>query len=157
MLPEQVWDEADLPEARLWRGGPTGSAMPLCWAHAEYLTLVRSCKDGKEFDCIPGVHERYVKNPVKSQREIWTLAHQPLTIRGGNKLRLIIAFPATVHWSYDGWQTTHDETARDSGWNCWFADLPTERLPAGATVVFTFRWEDRWEGRDYSVEIANSD
>jgi glucoamylase len=156
MLPEQVWDEADLPEARLWRGGPTGSAMPLCWAHAEYLTLVRSCKDGNEFDCIPGAHERYVKNPVQSLREIWTLAHQPLTIRRGNKLRVIIAFPATVHWSCDGWQTTHDETARETGWNCWFADLRTERLPAGATVVFTFRWEDRWEGRDYSVEVADS-
>ena len=42
LLPEQIWDAADMPEERLWLGQPTGSAMPLVWAHAEYLTLVRS-------------------------------------------------------------------------------------------------------------------
>ena len=35
MLPEQVWDAEDLPEARMIRGAPTGSAMPLCWAHGD--------------------------------------------------------------------------------------------------------------------------
>src|SRR6185503_12311424 len=52
MLPEQVWDEADLPEARMQRGAPIGAAMPLCWAHAEYVTLVRSRKEGVGFDRI---------------------------------------------------------------------------------------------------------
>ena len=52
MLPEQVWDADDLPDGKMKRGGPTGSAMPLCWAHAEYLTLVRSRKDAVCFDRI---------------------------------------------------------------------------------------------------------
>ena len=47
LLPEQIWDEADLPEAHLRCGGPTGSANPLLWAHSEYLRLLRSCHDGK--------------------------------------------------------------------------------------------------------------
>lgn len=46
LLPEQVWDEADLPDANLFRGKPTGSAMPLLWAHSEYIRLLRSCQDG---------------------------------------------------------------------------------------------------------------
>ena len=46
MMPEQLWDADDLPEGTMKRGRPTGSAMPLCWAHAEYVTLVRSHKDG---------------------------------------------------------------------------------------------------------------
>ena len=46
MLPEQLWDADDLREAKMKRGGPTGSAIPLCWAHAEYISLVRSHKDG---------------------------------------------------------------------------------------------------------------
>ena len=37
LLPEQIWDQADLPEANMRRGGPTGSANPLLWAHSEYL------------------------------------------------------------------------------------------------------------------------
>ena len=59
MVPEQVWDEADLPERELFLGKPGGSAMPLVWAHAEYLKLLRSAKDGKVFDRIDPVYERY--------------------------------------------------------------------------------------------------
>ncbi len=50
MLPEQVWDGADLPARGLLRGRPTGSAAPLGWAHAEYLKLCRSLADGRVFD-----------------------------------------------------------------------------------------------------------
>ena len=59
MLPEQVWDEADLPERSLKMGQPAGSAVPLVWAHAEYLKLLRSAVDGKVFDRIDPVYERY--------------------------------------------------------------------------------------------------
>ncbi|MEO8053138.1 MAG: glycoside hydrolase family 15 protein, partial [Acidobacteriota bacterium] len=34
LLPEQVWDEKDRPEVHMFLGRPTGSAMPLMWAHA---------------------------------------------------------------------------------------------------------------------------
>ena len=50
MIPEQVWDADDIPERGLFRGGPSGSAMPLAWAHAEYLKLRRSLQDGHAFD-----------------------------------------------------------------------------------------------------------
>ena len=33
--------------------------MPLVWAHAEYLKLLRSAVDGKVFDRIDPVYERY--------------------------------------------------------------------------------------------------
>ena len=49
-LPEQIWDAADLPEKGLYANRPTGSAMPLVWAHAEYLKLRRSIQDGRVFD-----------------------------------------------------------------------------------------------------------
>ena len=32
------------------RGLPTGAAMPLCWSHAEYVSLVRSAHDGMVFE-----------------------------------------------------------------------------------------------------------
>ncbi len=59
LLPEQVWDEADRPERSLRKGQPAGSAVPLVWAHAEYLKLLRSAVDGKVFDRIDPVYERY--------------------------------------------------------------------------------------------------
>ena len=59
MMPEQVWDEADRPERSMRDGQPDGSAVPLVWAHAEYLKLLRSAVDGKVFDRIDPVYERY--------------------------------------------------------------------------------------------------
>ena len=56
LIPEQVWDGPDLPERGLHPGQPTGSAMPLVWAHAEYLKLIRSLTDGTIFDLPPRSH-----------------------------------------------------------------------------------------------------
>jgi len=39
LIPEQIRDQASLPQKLLFHGGPTGSALPLLWAHAEYLAL----------------------------------------------------------------------------------------------------------------------
>ncbi|HEY5241036.1 MAG TPA: glycoside hydrolase family 15 protein, partial [Polyangiaceae bacterium] len=58
-LPEQVWDGRDIPERGLRRGGPSGSACPLGWAHAEYVKLCRSLKDGRVFDQVQLVRRRY--------------------------------------------------------------------------------------------------
>ena len=154
MLPEQVWDDADLPEARMKRGEATGAAMPLCWAHAEYITLVRSHKDGRGFDCIPAVHERYAEKKTQSHIEMWTLAHQPAQMQPGKTLRIITAAPATVRWSLDGWKSVNDTQTNQNGLGCWFADLPSIQLKPGAIIQFTFRWEDKWEGRDFTIEVA---
>ena len=40
LLPEQVWDSADIPGRELLIGHASGSASPLVWAHAEYLEVV---------------------------------------------------------------------------------------------------------------------
>ena len=46
-------------DAMLYFGKPTGAAMPLMWAHAEYIKLLRSTADGQVFDLIPEVADRY--------------------------------------------------------------------------------------------------
>ena len=154
MLPEQLWDADDLPEAKMKRGEPTGSAMPLCWAHAEYVSLVRSQKDGVCFDRIEPVYQRYAKAGTGSKMEMWTLAHQPQRIAQGKMLRIITDKEATIHWSLDGWETANDLTTRDAGFGCWFGDLPTDQLQAGAGIVFTFLRQGGWEGKDFQLGIA---
>ena len=59
MLPEQVWDYTDMPSKKMYTGRSAGSAQPLVWAHAEYLKLLRSAADGRVFDQISVVAERY--------------------------------------------------------------------------------------------------
>ncbi len=49
-----------------------------------------------------------------------------------------------------------DTKTRDTGLGIHIADLPTDKLPPGAQVLFTFFWPDadRWEGVDFAVTIA---
>ena len=75
MISEQLWDADDLKNGGMKRGSPTGAAMPLCWSHAEYVSLVRSRHDGVCFDRVEPAFQRYVANPVPSRYEIWTLRH----------------------------------------------------------------------------------
>src|SRR5260370_5979021 len=64
LLAEQLWDSADVPSSPpMVQGQPTGSAMPLAWAHAEYIRLVRSASDGKVFDRIDLVADRDLQTP----------------------------------------------------------------------------------------------
>jgi glucoamylase len=154
MFPEQVWDEADLPDARMKRGEPTGSAMPLCWAHAEYLTLVRSHKDNAGFDCMPLVYQRYVKDKTQSNIEMWTLAHQPQRISKGKGLRMILPAPATVLWSLDGWKTTTQRETSDAGIGCWFVDFAADEIRSAPKIAFTFQWKDGSDRQDYEVEFS---
>jgi glucoamylase len=153
MLPEQLWDADDLPDGRMKFGGPTGSAMPLCWAHAEYVSLVRSAQDGLCFDRIEPVYQRYVVNPPKYHHEVWTFHHAVHRMACGKKLRLIVAADATIVWSLDGWASTHrNDTTPVSALNLWVIDLPTEERDL---VEFTFFWKEaqRWEGRNFSVVV----
>ncbi len=63
LLPEQIWDSEDIPELELFFGKPSGSAMPLVWAHAEYVKLLRSLIDGKVFDTPEQTVQRYLRKP----------------------------------------------------------------------------------------------
>ena len=135
-------------------GVSIGSAMPLCWAHGEYLSLLRSRKDGVVFDCIPAVKDRYCRDKPDYPCEFWTFAHQPASIPGGKVLRIVTMAPAMVHWSLDGWQAVNDNETEETSLGCWFVDLPTDQLPTGGDVVFTFRWAEGWQGRDFRVSVG---
>ena len=76
MLPEQVWDGPDVKSAGMYFGRPAGSAMPLMWAHAEYVKLLRSVVDGRVFDLIPVVAERYLEKRGRKDLEVWKPTRQ---------------------------------------------------------------------------------
>ncbi len=156
MLPEQIWDAADLPERRMWRGQPTGAAMPLVWAHAEYLTLLRSVADGRVYDFLPHVAERYLggKRP-SAPIEFWTFGRHAPRIKAGHTLRIQTQAPFGLRWSVDEWRTVHDSPGRATPLGVWYIDLEIERHQR-APVRFTFRWAhpERWEGRDFEVTVV---
>jgi glucoamylase len=157
MLTEQLWDADDLVDGKMKRGFPTGAAMPLCWSHAEYVSLVRSRHEGVCFDRVEPAFTRYVLNPVKSKYEIWSLRHPLRRISRGKILRIILTSEATVVWSTDDWMhTKRTDTTHQSELNLWFAEFPTAQWPIGSVLTFTFLWkrDQRWENRDWQVSLV---
>jgi glucoamylase len=156
MLSEQVWDEPDMPEHDLKFGRPSGSAMPLVWAHGEYVKLLRSLKDGKVFDLPPQTEERYLKQKHKAEHFPWRFNNKPTSFPQGKKLRIEALAPMTVKWSIDNWKTSNDVRGMDTGLGAFVADLPTTELPHGTVLTFSFYWPqaDKWEGSDFTVSVG---
>jgi glucoamylase len=159
MLSEQLWDGADLPEKGLRRGQPTGAAMPLCWSHAEYLSLVRSARDGKVFDRVEPAFQRYVVQRTRHAHEMWSARHPIRHMPAGKTLRILGAADATIVWSTDAWTNSNKiDTTKVTGLDVWFADLSTASCAEGSAIEFTFFWTraQHWEGRNYSVAVVGT-
>ncbi|RJP19915.1 MAG: glucan 1,4-alpha-glucosidase [Candidatus Abyssobacteria bacterium SURF_5] len=159
MLPEQIWDSADIPESELYFGKPTGSAMPLVWAHAECLKLHRSLQDNHVFDLPSQTVQRYLTSRTDSVFAHWKKNNKIRVMRPGKDLRLELLASADVRWSSDNWKSINDSLTRETGVGIWVVELPAARLPANTVVRFTFYWIDerRWEGKDFEVTIADEE
>ncbi|WP_195909421.1 glucan 1,4-alpha-glucosidase [Rhizobium tubonense] len=156
LLPEQIWDGKDIVERELFLGQPSGSAMPLVWAHAEHVKLLRSLRDGVVFDMPPQTFRRYVKNTPAPAPIVWRKVAPVGLIDVGRGLRLEFMEPALVHWSADNWSTTTDTVAKDTGLQTYLCDLPTRTLAPGAVIRFTIFWSERncWESADFAVSVG---
>lgn len=158
MLPEQVWDYGDMPEEGMYFGRSAGSAQPLVWAHAEYIKLLRSVADGKVFDRISVVEERYgvpkEQRTFENRLEIFRTTRPIQVMTAGSTLRVIDAKPFDVVWSADDWHTTHQAEAKVIGHPGAFVDIETSGDMIGS-LLFTMHWpeEDRWLGKNYEVTV----
>jgi glucoamylase len=143
MLPEQVWDQPDIPQAGMFHGQSAGSAMPLMWAHAEYIKLLRSVNDGTVFDLIPVVYERYVRRrpAVRSDLRIWKYTRQPRTIEAGSVLRVISSGSFRLRWwmgdnaASGSGSTMREVASTSSGLGIEFVDIT---VPASQTAPVRF-------------------
>jgi glucoamylase len=156
LLPEQVWDGPDLPQSRLRLGAPTGAAMPLMWAHAEYIKLLRSTHDGAVFDRIPAVAERYATKRSATAPEVWSFRRRIRSMRPGAGLRIQAGASFHLHWTAGDWADAVDTPSTPTALGISFVDVS---VPPGqvAPIRFTFFWprNRRWEGRDFVVQMEH--
>lgn len=158
LLPEQVWDAEDIPEKELYNGRPTGSAMPLVWAHAEYIKLCASVKAKKVFDMPRHTTDRYIKQQNFPQYYIWRFNIYSESVPVGLILRIESEAPFRLRYSKDDWKTSEDMESKPSPVGLNIADLPKEVTSNDGTLVFTFYWPEsnNWEEKNYSVQISSS-
>ncbi len=159
MLPEQVWDSAPIPERGLYPGRPSGSAMPLVWAHAEYIKLLVSRQLGRPYDRPPATWKRYQGKRPAIQHAIWLPQSPNQKISVGQTLLVGMYEPGAIHWGVDGWQSIQDTATQDTGLGLHVAELETKTLLSGQRIDFTFQRENRgeWMGRDFTIAVVSGE
>ena len=129
--------------------------MPLMWAHAEYIKLLRSASDGQVFDRIPAVADRYLDEEKRYKLlEVWKPNRQPHTVKTGYILRVQATALFELQWTRDEWRTVQNTQATPTALGIGFVDIPipeSQEVP----IRFTFYWHvsGKWEERDYEVAI----
>jgi len=136
----------------MFLGRPSGAAMPLAWAHAEYLKLLRSREDGEVFDRVGPVYNRYCGVRRDLPIEICKRSHLLTQIARGKTLRIVECGPFRVVWTLDDWKTQQTTESKYMGECVCYADISISQ-DAPSDLVFTLFWlaENRWEGRNYEV------
>lgn len=157
LISEQIWDTDDIPEKELFFGEHSGSAMPLVWAHAEYIKLCYSIKEKKIFDMSLHASDRYIKKKTESSFVIWRFTWPCKNIPKNKNLRIEVMAEAVVHWSADNWQTSNDVETRDTKLGIHVADIDLKKSGA-ENIQFTFFWKkaNHWENRNYTVPILKN-
>lgn len=154
LIPEQIWDADDIPEKNLYKGRFTGSAMPLTWAHAEYIKLCSSIEAQQIFDIPTETKSRYLDQDTKPDFFVWRFDRPIKTLKKNKTLRIAVKAAATVHWTDNNWKTKHTVETKDIGIGIHFADIKSHNKNS-TELEFTFHWktEDTWENKNFVVKI----
>ncbi|WP_226889909.1 hypothetical protein [Nostoc sp. MG11] len=121
------------------------------------MKLLRSVRDGKVFDWIPEVANRYLENSKPTQfLEIWKFNRQIRTLKAGYTLRIQALAPFCLHWSNNNWQTVQNTNSTATAIDIEFVDItisPSQQSP----INFTFFWTNsqNWENRNYQVTVVS--
>lgn len=167
LLPEQVWDADPIPALELAPGRPSGSAMPLVWAHAEFLKLLVARERARPVEWLASVEQHFGHRPLALQSEslsgparvpngasrIWHWRDEiPIARLPAEKLLVIEdRVPFTLHLGFDGWQRIQDRPAQPGAFGIWSVALTEQELADAKEVNFTRRYQSGWENRDHRV------
>ncbi|MGW8229391.1 MAG: glycoside hydrolase family 15 protein, partial [Gammaproteobacteria bacterium] len=152
MIPEQVWDTSPIPERVLLPGRPTGSAMPLAWAHAEFIKLAVSRHMQRIVDRPNVVWQRYHGKQPVSKYACWTPSARITLIAKHQTLVLLLPEAAVLHIGINGWQNIRDLTTRPSAVGLHYVEFHPELETH--SIEFTWRLHSgSWHERDYQLTV----
>ncbi len=158
LLPEQVWDE-DAPSGSLAQPGrPTGSAMPLLWAHAEYLKLIAARKQGVPIESLDSVKAKYGGKRPAAKTWHWRADAPFVAAPHGRDIRIELPFSFRLHVGFDGWQNISDRESEEVGFDLFGVVLSADDTKHHGRIDFTL-WneeESRWLNEDFSIQLTDS-
>jgi glucoamylase len=154
LLPEQVWDAGDLPWRDLTNGRPTASAMPLAWAHSEFVKLALLLGSGRPVERLAAVEQRYGGRVPQSGTWHWRSSAPFSTLPAGCDLVIADTQDFTLHVGFDHWQGVDDLPAQQLPFGMHGVTVTADRLAGHTSLQFTRRYAGGWEGRDHSLVLG---
>lgn len=156
LIPEQVWDSDPIPERLLYPGKPTGSAMPLVWAHAEFLKLLLARESGEPVEQLDAVVERLGRARPEAATWLWRTEAPVDRLPAGRALVIENAEPFVLHFGFDSWQNIAERSSAPLGLGMHGVRLEPDELAPHAALDFTRRSpaDGSWEGADHTVELG---
>ena len=118
---------------------------------------MRSVADGRVFDLVAPVADRYLQARNHRPLEIWKPNRRVRTVEAGAILRIQTDSRFMLHWTNDEWRTVRDTDSVATALGIHFIDVPVTQNQT-APLRFTFFWPEanRWEGTDYGVGVRAS-
>ena len=154
MISEQVWDGEALAKCGLYPGRPTGSAMPLAWAHAEFIKLAHSWAIKRPFDRPKPVWERYHGQRAKPGFAVWSVNAQLSSLAAGLRLRLYLPQPATLRWRTRDMDNLCQAATSATGLGFHMIELDTRHLRPNQCLNFTVHYEQESESQsEYTIKV----
>ncbi len=148
LLSEQVWDAGPLPWQNLRPGQPTGSAMPLAWAHSELIKLAVAAAAKKPVELLTLVTDRYHGAVPASQTWFWRDSTPVGALPAGRTLVVAGPGPFTLHYGFNNWDTATiaERDAQPLGLGLSGVTLTPADLGGQASLQFVRRYPDgSWE------------
>jgi glucoamylase len=158
LIPEQIWDADAIPHLGLYPGKPSGSAMPLVWAHGEFLKLLAAEATGRPAETLDAVESRYGGKVPSAARWHWRTGSPFSSLPAGKAILIEAVEPFVLHFGYNGWHRTSDQPSAPTAFGLHGVELAFAELDGARTLDFTFYFPGReaWEGTDFSVALAPS-
>jgi len=152
LIPEQIWDQPSVPERLLRYGGPTNAALPLIWAHAEHIKLVRSIANGRVFDLLDCVSGRYLGQDRGRliRWEVWSDKRRVSAIPSGVRLRIIDASPFVLEWTSSEWSQLARLESVSTRVSVHYVDVSTRGIDR---IRFRLRKGEENGAQEHRIEI----
>jgi len=157
LIPEQVWDAPPLPEHGLEPGKPSGSAMPLVWAHAEFLKLLRAREQKRPLELLRSVEKHLQGKAARGGTWHWR-TDTPFDVLPEDRDFLIeMGSPFVLHMGFDGWQAIEDRSSAPLPFGRHGVRLTRAELAGRGVLDFTlyFVRDEKWEGINHQVKLAS--
>jgi glucoamylase len=156
LIPEQIWDTDAIPALGLYPGKPSGSAMPLVWAHAEFLKLLAAEANRRPAELLEVIETRYGGKVPDAKVWHWRLGCPIATLPRGKAILIEAPEPFLLHFGYNGWHRAADQQAAATEFGMYGVRIEADDLDSASSLDFTLYYSQRntWLGRDVEVAIG---